>query len=134
MDKGLRFTLTKEERVSGEKRIEGLFANGRSFIAYPLRVVYVVYDKCEAKTQVSIFVSVPKKRIRSAVKRNLLKRLIRETYRLNKYLLLSGLQSGMGIDVAFVYVKDEISDFATVEKGMLKSLKEIADNRMKGEE
>ncbi|MDR1517236.1 MAG: ribonuclease P protein component [Dysgonamonadaceae bacterium] len=133
MDKGLRFTLKKKERVSGEKRIENLFANGRSFIAYPLRVVYVVCDKSESESQVSIFVSVPKKRIGSAVNRNRLKRLVRETYRLNKHLLLSALRPETRVDVAFVYVKDELSDFAAVEKGMIKSLKEMADSQRGGE-
>ena len=133
MDNGLRFTLKKQERVSGEKRIEHLFANGRSFIAYPLRVVYVVRGKCESDPQLSIFVSVPKKRLKSAVKRNRVKRLIREVYRLNKHFFLNGVNPEMGIDIAFVYVKNELSDFATIEKGMLKSSKEIRGN-LKGEE
>ncbi len=131
MDKGLRLTLGKEERVSGEKRIESLFANGRSFIAYPLRVVYVANDGSE---NVSIFVSVPKKRIKSAVKRNRVKRLIRETYRLNKFLLKDQLPEKSGLDIAFIYVKDEPAEYRTIEKGMLKALNELAGNRTKKEE
>lgn len=126
MDKGRRFTLKKEERVSGEKRIEHLFANGRSFVSYPLRVVYAACGECESDLPVSIFVSVPKKRIKSAVDRNRMKRLIRETYRLNKHLLPAETPTMPRLDIAFVYVKDELSDFGTVEKGMVKSLGQIA--------
>ena len=126
----MQFTFKKNERLTGEKRINHLFANGQAFVAYPMRVVFLISERVIEATDesklneipsVSILVSVPKKRLKSAVKRNRIKRLIRETYRLNKHLLITG--EGNRFEVAFVYVRDELSDYVTVEKGMLKALK-----------
>jgi ribonuclease P protein component len=113
------FSFKKKERVTGEKRIETLFSAGHSFVAYPLRVVFVETAPIADMPPVSILISVPKKRIKSAVKRNRLKRLIRETYRLNKHLI--DLKDSR-LDIAFVYIKDELSDYAAIEKGMRKAL------------
>lgn len=121
-----RYTFKKEERLTGEKRIENLFAHGRSFISYPLRVVFL--ETSPAKdAPVSILISIPKKRIKSAVRRNRLKRLVREAYRLNKHRLNPALfQDNHRLEVAFIYVKDEVSDYATIQKSVVKALAHIA--------
>ena len=120
----MQFTFKKNERITGEKRIESLFSNGQSFVAYPMRVIFAKTASVADLPPVSVLVSVPKKRIKSAVQRNRIKRLIRETYRLNKHLIAT---CDCHLDVAFVYVKDELSDYATVEKGMLKALKFLSE-------
>lgn len=122
-----RFTFKKEERLRGAKRIESLFQKGRSFIAYPLRVVY---SETDAPTSVSasILVSVPKKKIKRAVQRNRIKRLVRESYRLNKSILLAKLNDNMpSMDIAFIYLKEELSDFKSIQKAMQKALSEIGE-------
>lgn len=125
MKEGQRYTFGKEERVTGEKRIEKLFTDGQSFIAYPLRVVFMEYE-CEKPRSASVLISIPKKRLRLAVQRNRMKRLIREAYRLNKHLFCGTcLKDGCGIDIAFIYIKNELSEYAAVEKGIHKALREI---------
>lgn len=119
-----RYTFKKEERLTGEKRIENLFAHGQSFIAYPLRVVFLETPSVE-ELLVSVLISIPKKRIKSAVKRNRLKRLVREAYRLNKTFFNTALQENHRLEVAFVYVKDELTDYATIEKAVIKALGNI---------
>ena len=121
----MQFTFKKNERITGEKRIESLFSNGQSFVAYPMRVIFAKSSSSDDLPPVSVLISVPKKRIKSAVQRNRIKRLIRETYRLNKHLITT--EENCRLDVAFVYVKDELSDYATVEKGMLKALKFLSE-------
>lgn len=65
-------------------------------------------------TSASILISVPKKRFKRAVKRNRIKRQIREAYRKNKYILLNVLQNyKFGIAIAFIYLSSE--EYATVE-------------------
>ena len=55
-----------------------------------------------------------------------MKRIVREAFRLNKHILNDVLTDKCKqIEIAFVYVKDDITDFYTVEKGMLKALAEI---------
>jgi ribonuclease P protein component len=105
MNKERRFTLKKEERIRNVKQIEYLFSHGQSFVSYPLRVVFVEQEGV-TPSQVSIFVSVPKKKLKSAVDRNRIKRLIREAYRLNKYTLdRSFLKENQTLAIAFVYLK-----------------------------
>ena len=121
------YRLKKEEKVIGENRIDSLFIEGKSFVAYPLRVVY---HKTELlfSSSVSVLVSVPKKRIKSAVKRNRIKRQVREAYRLNKHCL-DAVTEGKDhhLDIAFVFVKDELMEYSIIEKGMRKGLTEIAN-------
>jgi ribonuclease P protein component len=123
------FTFKKKERVTGEKRVETLFSGGQSFVAYPLRVVFLKMEPTVDLPSVSILISVPKKRIKRAIHRNRLKRLIRETYRLNKHLIDI---KDYHLDVAFIYVKDEPSDYTSIEKGMQKALNELTHRMLSG--
>ena len=113
-------SLTKAERISFQKEIDLLFNEGTSFTISPLQVVYVE-KKPFSGVPAAVLISVPKKRFKRAVKRNRLKRLIRETYRLNKNALWESLHvSGKGLLIAFVYISNEICDFATLDACMKK--------------
>lgn len=131
MDDRPRFTFRKAERLCSKKRIEGLFASGRSLSAFPVRVVYQPLAP-EAETDgfvpdVQVLVSVSKRHFKHAVDRNRLKRLIREAYRLNKHLLLTPLQ-GRRLSVAFIWMSGEKADFHTVEARMKNLLQRIVEN------
>ena len=128
-----RYTLTKAERVTGAKRVDALFASGKSFISYPLRVVYLQHEQSSIAS-CSILVTVPKKRVKKAVHRNRVKRLIRESYRLNKELVDDINLGNQSLDIAFVYVKDTESDYVEMQKAMQKALKQIAVRIKKTEE
>lgn len=127
-----RFTFGKKERLSGTKRIDTLFEKGKSFICYPLRVIYLIHEQSE-QNSCSILVSVPKKRIKKAHHRNRIKRLVRESYRLNKGLTTKVDMDTKSLDVAFIYVKDTASDFPDIEKAMQKALNKIASHITKTE-
>lgn len=118
-------TFTKEERVTGAKRVDAIFASGRSFISYPLRVVFAQHEQSSLPS-CSMLVTVPKKRIKKAVHRNRIKRLIREAYRLNKKLVNDIELNEQSLDIAFVYIKDEGSDFKEIDKAMKKALTQVA--------
>lgn len=94
-------------------------------MSYPFRIVYLETAQY-GSMPLSILISIPKKRVKSAVDRNRMKRLGREAYRLNKHLFLSnGLAENENLDVAFIYVADKLCDYATVEKGIRKAIKEL---------
>ena len=71
----------------------------------------------------AVLVSVPKKRIKRAVKRNRIKRLIRETYRLNKSSFLSFLEEkDKGVLITFLFVGNESASYAEADAAMKKAL------------
>lgn len=122
-----RYTLSKEERLSWKRYIDLLFAKGQSFVAFPLRVVYLPVEE-ESLAPVSILISVPKKKFKRAVKRNLIKRQIREVYRVRKYTLIDPLvEKNRRMLIAFLYLDKEIRSFAEMEKAMNKALTTLAN-------
>mgnify|MGYP000549086319 CR=1 FL=1 len=120
-------TLRKPERLNRKKVIEKMFAGGsRSFSVFPLRVVYLPVEESDAP--VSILVSVSKRHFKRAVKRNRVKRQIREAYRMNKYELLSVLaQRQSRLAVAFIYLSDELVDSSVIEERMKTALARIVE-------
>jgi ribonuclease P protein component len=79
-------TYPKGEKLKGHRLIETLFAQGKSVAQFPLRLVYVPIG-FEDESSIKIGVSVSKKYFKKAVDRNYYKRLMRESYRLNKALV-----------------------------------------------
>lgn len=127
-----RYTLDKSERLCSKKLIERLFAGGnKSFPAYPLRVVYMWVESDESVADASMLISVPKKRFKHAVKRNLVKRQVREAYRRNKYIVLDAMKSSDSqkkLVAAFIWLDSKIHTSEEVEFKMKKLLTHIAEN------
>ena len=118
------FSFKKAERLCSKKQIEKLFSEGNSFLFYPLKVVYADIDFPEPFPAKTAF-TVSKKRFNKAVQRNLIKRRMREAYRLNKHLLILDENSSKKA-VFFIYIGKEILDFHTIEKAMKRSLNTLA--------
>lgn len=110
MDNDFRKTLKKKERLSVGTDLSRLFASGRYGFTDGFRYCYRIGNGLSFNR---IVVSVPKKCFRRAVKRNLLKRRIREAYRLNKDLLPVNAEKG-GTDILFIYSSKDILDFNAV--------------------
>lgn len=117
-------SFSKAERLCSQKRIDTLFSGGESFIAYPLRIVYVLRENEEGQEYpISVLVSISKKKFKRAVKRNRVKRLVREAYRLNKTLLINeAMRNGKGVDIAFLYLKNELPNYQEIERAVLKTI------------
>lgn len=121
-----RYNFPKEEHLCGDIRTGKLFQNGKGFIAYPLRVVYLWTEDDEADATVRVLISVPKKKIRKAVHRNRIKRLIREAYRLNKSVIVEkAAPSGKHLHLGFIYLATEDPGFSTIKSAMEQSLNKI---------
>lgn len=118
-------TLLKKERLRGEIRVANLFVKGKAFISYPFRVVYIEgSEKKDISAQ--LLFSVPKKRFKSAVKRNRLKRQMKEAYRLHKHLLLEFLENkNKSLQIAITYVSDDQLPYAEIEKKMIATLQKL---------
>jgi len=122
------YTFKKEERLCNKKLIDELFHNGSSFLCYPFKAQWLVVSE-PTGTPVQILISVSKKRYKRAVDRNLVKRRVREAYRLCKqqhlYDTLSTAQKNIVFSIG--YIGKEIEPYAMVEKKMLKLLKQLSE-------
>ncbi len=116
-----RFGLPKDERLHGRKDIAELLAKGRFRVCRSMK--YCV-RKGNSLPYSRIMVSVSKRLFKRAVKRNLLKRRIRESYRLQKHRL----PEGNGMDILFVYNTREILDSKEIYSTVGQILKEISSD------
>ncbi len=95
----MSFTYPKIEKLKSKIEIDLLFSKGKSVSKFPLRLIYIKTDcgvpesiSLETRQNIKIGVSVSKKYFKNAVDRNYFKRILRETYRLNKHLLVDSLR------------------------------------------
>lgn len=133
------FTLGKKEKLRHRTLVEGLFAEGKTLYEYPLRLTYRTVDDetlekafrngvPERVGRLQMLITVPKKKLRHAVDRVRMRRLIREAYRLNRHKLdEAAAEAGLrSVEMAFIYIHGEKSDYATVEKKMKRLLGKLA--------
>lgn len=124
-----RFTLPKAERLAKRNEIGRLFTHGEAFLVYPVKCAYLFRtDSGPAR----IMVIAPKRNHKRAVARNLLKRRMREAYRLHKQLLTipEEGEGRVGVDIAFSYIaKGEPLDYRTIEKAVVAILNKLCTIR-----
>ena len=116
--------LSKAERISGVKDVAALLAGGKWMRSELLKVCFMRNDLEYSR----IVVAVPKRLFKRAVKRNLLKRRIREAYRLQKELL--GATPGAaatGFDILLQYNSPEVAEFAAIRADVATVLRRIAE-------
>lgn len=116
-----KFRFRKEERLTKEKDIQELFSKGSSFYLFPFRVIALACDK-PPETPHQVLVSVSKKNFRHAVDRNLIKRRMREAYRLNKCLL----PAAPPYHIAFLYTHKEALPHSEISRKMVHVLTRIS--------
>tara|TARA_Y100000816_G_C26080392_1_gene569347 strand:- start:226 stop:600 length:375 start_codon:yes stop_codon:yes gene_type:complete len=115
-----QLTFSKEERITHKGDIEKLFISGKKLNLFPFDIRYYSGNMGSLN---KVLISVSKKNIKSAVKRNLIKRRIRESYRLNKEQL-----SNSGYSIAIIYVDNKILNFKQIDDFIKKVLKNISKN------
>lgn len=108
-------TFPKHSKLCGKERIAALYKGGKRFTAWPLRVTW---QPTEGETQVLVW--APKSLFKRAVKRNHLRRLMREAYRLHQDLLAEEHYL-----IAFNYMDKDEQPYAVIEKAVCKALNKI---------
>ncbi|MGN6178804.1 MAG: ribonuclease P protein component [Mucilaginibacter sp.] len=126
------YTFKKEERLCNKKLIESLFHNGSSFLCYPFKASWLPVDDA-MPYPAQVLITVSKKRYKRAVDRNLVKRRIREAYRLNKQLHLYQQMNEAGKRLVFSisYIGKDIVPYELMNKKMLKLLQQLSSEVVK---
>ena len=120
----LRHTFPREQRLRSKRRIDGLFGAGKGGFVYPIR--YVALKETGSESEVCLLVSVPKRHHKRAHARNLLKRRLREAYRLHKEPLREALRRrGEHLSLALLYTIDKEVDYALIEQAVRKILETL---------
>lgn len=132
--------LRKGERLCSRKLIDILFGAGGShaMTAFPLKAVYRLVESNSVssaseddvdESKVQVLVSVPKKHFKRAVKRNRVKRQVREAYRKHKSFVMLRVNeyADKQLLIAFIWLSDELADSVTVEQRASNLLQRIGE-------
>lgn len=117
-------TFKKSERLYLNSSIENLFKKGDAIKIKPYKIIY---KKNNLKNGLNrVLITVPKKVQPQAAKRNKIKRLIKEAYRKNKYILLSKeISTKQGLDIAIIYLSSDIPDYEETESKIILTLQRL---------
>lgn len=127
----MKYTLGKEERLKSRKLIGRLYTEGQSIKAFPLRMVYIQTEHT-SNYPAQVGVSVPKRNFKRAVDRNRIKRLLRESYRLQKNIVYTAIDKPYVFMISYL-AKDEWK-YADIEHKMEKLLTKFVEEITKNEE
>lgn len=125
-------TFKKGERIVSKKLIEELFGGekSRSMAVFPLRLVYMLGERSDGEEAAQLLISVPKRHFKRAVKRNRVKRQIREAYRMNKAIVMSrmaGRPATEKIAMAIIWTGNELVSTEEVSEKTTKLLQRLAE-------
>lgn len=119
-------TFRKDEKLCSQKLMGELFLSGNSFLSYPLRIVWKIFGEIPSESPAQAGFSVPKKLFKHAVDRNILKRRMRESYRLHKAELYETLnQSEKRITLMMIYIAKEELPYSKIEPAVVKAIEKI---------
>ncbi len=118
-----QFTFSKKERLTGKSGIDQLFNEGKSFNLFPFRVFYLPAVN-PAEPAARLLIAIPKKKVKHAVDRNRLRRLVREAYRLHKAGFLAILDAiPAKVHIALIFTGDKTDlKFKEVELKIIECL------------
>lgn len=118
--------LSKDEIIRSKRVVGELFKSGKGIMAYPLRCVFL-YTKCSEKSGIKFMVSVGKRYHKRAVKRNLIRRRIKEAFRLNKTEFYNNiaLVDGFNLDICYIYIGKQEHSYLEIENAIKSANKNV---------
>lgn len=118
----MRFFLRKHNRLTHEKDISALFNGGSSLFCYPIKMAYRLTDVTSEETIFKVMFVVSKRSFKRAVKRNLIRRRMREVFRLNVHSIFESIPQNKRVDIALIFVSKDIVETPVIEKSVIELL------------
>jgi len=118
----MQFTFNKQEKLKSKKLIEQLFADGKSVSSYPLKLLYLKTGHT-SNYMFQAGVSVSKRKFKSAVDRNRIKRLLREAFRKQKHIIYENCSDKYIF--MFLYVDENEQNYVFIEEKMTTLLRKF---------
>lgn len=115
----------RSQKLKSKKLIDQLFTEGRSIKSFPLKLIYVPVNSASAELKTGV--SVPKKLVHTAVKRNRIKRLMREVFRKNKYLVTKDLSSSHAF--MFIYISRDEMSYEKIDASMKRIMEKFREKQ-----
>lgn len=116
-------SFTKGERLCGIKAVSELFSGGRTLNLPPLRIIYRIVPADENLQPVRVLISVPKRNFKKAVDRNLIRRRIKEAWRMNKTILKETISgSASRLEVAIIWNDTVIRSYDETRKSVKEAI------------
>ena len=110
------FEFPKKQKLCNETAIKEMFSNGNSFVIHAIRLVWKEQVNSDDVVIKSIIV-VPKKQLKLAADRNIVRRRMKEAYRLNKSTIENSLKNkGKQLNIAIVYQNDKRLSYKVIEE------------------
>jgi ribonuclease P protein component len=122
----MKYFLRKENRLSLQHQVDFLFSHGHGYFIYPIRAKVLVCDKnAENDAWFKLMVVVPKRYVKKSTSRNLIKRRIRESFRVAIHYLKDILPSNKIIVVAISFVSSNLKPYDKINESIEKLMREI---------
>jgi len=115
----LDVSFPKKEKLTNKKLFEALFTEGKSLREFPVKLIYLPVHFDDG-IPVKVAVVAPKKKFKTAVERNRIKRLLRESYRQNKPLIFNNIEGNYAF--IFLYLGKKVPSFYEVDTAIKKLL------------
>jgi len=121
------FQFPKNQKLCNKKDITDLFNKGNNVFIYPFQLIW--RNETQKEDCLKTMFLVPKKKVKLANKRNILKRRIKEAYRLQKRTLEMILKcKNKQLNIAIIYQSEKVYKYSFLEEKinlLLKRLKNI---------
>jgi len=129
----MKYTLGKQERLKRRKLIEKLYSEGKSVKSFPLRMMYL-QTQHTSDFPCQVGVSVPKRNFKFAVSRNRIKRLLRESYRLQKEIVYNNLEEPYVFMISYIGKEEPVYEEVFLKMQKLLNLFVEKTKEIKNEE
>ena len=124
----MRFTFKKQEKLKSRKLIKQLFEQGNSIFQFPIQLIYLKIEH-SSSYMIQAGFTVPKKKVKKAVDRNRIKRLMREAYRKHKHLLYQNSEDKYIL--MCIYTDEKEHKYVDIEEKMILLLNKLIKKQSK---